>query len=107
MVMQHLLDAGLLHGDCLTVTGKTIAENLADLAPPAPDGDVVHPLSDPLHAVGGIAVLKGSLAPKGAVVKVAGIDHLAVRGPGAGVRRRGRAPWPPSSASRSRPATSW
>ena len=80
MVMQHLLDAGLLHGDCLTVTGKTVAENLADLAPPAPDGAVVHPLSDPLHAVGGIAVLKGSLAPKGAVVKVAGIDHLQFEG---------------------------
>jgi dihydroxy-acid dehydratase len=73
VVMKHLLDAGLLHGDCLTVTGKTIAENLADLDPPAPDGDVVHPLDDPIHAIGGIAVLSGSLAPKGAVVKVAGI----------------------------------
>ena len=80
MVMQHLLDAGLLHGDCLTVTGKTVAENLAALAPAAPDGDVVHPLSDPLHAVGGIAVLEGSLAPKGAVVKVAGIDHHQIEG---------------------------
>ena len=80
VVMQHLLDAGLLHGDCLTVTGKTIAENLAELAPPPPDGEVVHPLSTPLHAVGGIAVLRGSLAPKGAVVKVAGIDHLEFEG---------------------------
>ena len=80
VVLQHLLDAGLLHGDCLTVTGKTMAENLADLDPPAPDGAVVHPLSDPLHAIGGIAVLKGSLAPKGAVVKVAGIDHLQFEG---------------------------
>jgi dihydroxy-acid dehydratase len=80
MVMQHLLDAGLLHGDCLTVTGKTIAENLAEVAPPPPDGDVVHELSAPLHAVGGIAVLKGTLAPKGAVVKVAGIDHLEFEG---------------------------
>jgi dihydroxy-acid dehydratase len=80
MVMQHLLDAGLLHGDCLTVTGKTVADNLADLAPAAPDGDVVHPLSDPLHAVGGIAVLQGTLAPRGAVVKVAGIDHLQFEG---------------------------
>ena len=69
----HLLDAGLLHGDCLTVTGGTVAENLAALDPPAPDGDVVHPLSDPIHEVGGIAVLGGSLAPNGAVVKVAGI----------------------------------
>jgi dihydroxy-acid dehydratase len=74
MVMAHLLEAGLLHGDCLTVTGKTVAENLADLAPPAPDGDVVHPLSDPIHDRGGIAVLRGSLAPQGGVVKVAGID---------------------------------
>ncbi|HKY65792.1 MAG TPA: dihydroxy-acid dehydratase [Acidimicrobiales bacterium] len=73
VVMRHLLDAGLLHGDCLTVTGATVAENLAALDPPAPDGDVVHPLSDPIHEVGGIAVLGGSLAPNGAVVKVAGI----------------------------------
>jgi dihydroxy-acid dehydratase len=74
VVMKHLLDAGLLHGDCMTVTGKTIAENLAAIDPPAPDGVVVHPLSDPLHKEGGIAVLTGSLAPKGAVVKTAGID---------------------------------
>ena len=80
VVMRHLLEAGLLHGDCLTVTGKTVAENLAEIDAPAPDGDVIHPLSDPLHAVGGIAVLKGTLAPKGAVVKVAGIDHLQFEG---------------------------
>jgi len=80
VVMRHLLEAGLLHGDCLTVTGRTVAENLADLDPPAPDGEVIHPLSDPLHSVGGIAVLTGSLAPKGAVVKVAGIDHLQFEG---------------------------
>jgi dihydroxy-acid dehydratase len=80
VVMQHLLDAGLLHGDCLTVTGKTVAENLATLASPSPDGSVVHPLSDPIHAQGGIAVLQGSLAPNGAVVKVAGIDDLRFDG---------------------------
>jgi dihydroxy-acid dehydratase len=74
MVMKELLDAGLLHGDCLTVTGKTVAENLAEIDPPGPDGAVVHRLSDPIHAVGGIAVLSGSLAPNGSVVKVAGID---------------------------------
>jgi dihydroxy-acid dehydratase len=74
VVMAELLDAGLLHGDCLTVTGKTMAENLAALDPPAPDGDVIHPLSDPIHVGGGIAILKGTLAPKGGVVKVAGID---------------------------------
>ena len=60
VVMQELLDAGLLHGDCLTVTGKTVAENLAALDPPAPDGDVVHPLSRPIHTQGGIAVLRGT-----------------------------------------------
>jgi dihydroxy-acid dehydratase len=80
VVMRELLDAGLLHGDCLTVTGKTIAENLADLDPPKPDGSVVHPLGSPLHAQGGIAVLRGSLAPEGAVVKVAGIDSSRFEG---------------------------
>ncbi len=74
VVMRELLDAGLLHGDCLTVTGRTVAENLAALDPPAPDGAVVHRLSNPIHAGGGIAVLRGSLAPNGSVVKVAGID---------------------------------
>ena len=73
VVMRHLLDAGLLHGDCLTVTGKTMAENLAEIDPPAPDGVVVHPLSKPIHAEGGIVVLTGTLAPRGAVVKVAGL----------------------------------
>jgi dihydroxy-acid dehydratase len=81
VVMRELLEAGLLHGDCLTVTGRTVAENLAAIDPPAPDGDVVHPLRDPIHAVGGIAVLTGSMAPKGAVVKVAGIDFDSFEGP--------------------------
>ncbi len=74
VVMKELLDAGLLHGDCLTVTGRTLAENLAALSPPPPDGKVVHPLADPLHADGGLAILWGSLAPAGGVVKVAGLD---------------------------------
>ncbi|MCC5952325.1 MAG: dihydroxy-acid dehydratase [Acidimicrobiia bacterium] len=74
MVLRTLLDAGLIDGDCITVTGRTMAENLEAIDPPGPDGEVVHPLSDPIHPVGGIAVLTGSLAPKGAVVKVAGID---------------------------------
>ncbi|MBO0893538.1 MAG: dihydroxy-acid dehydratase [Acidimicrobiales bacterium] len=81
VVLAELLDAGLLHGDALTVTGHTMAENLAALTPPAPDGDVVHPLSDPIHHDGGIAVLSGTLAPKGAVVKVAGIDRDHFSGP--------------------------
>src|ERR1700678_3888955 len=68
VVMRELLDAGLLHGDCLTVTGRTMAANLEPLAPPAPDGEVVRVLDDPIHVQGGIAVLRGSLAPNGAVV---------------------------------------
>jgi len=79
VVMRQLLEAGLLNGDCLTVTGRTVAENLADLNPPAPDGTVVHTLANPIHAGGGLAVLTGSLAPKGAVVKVAGIDESRLR----------------------------
>src|SRR5207245_4438263 len=71
---------GLLHGDCLTVSGRTVAENLSILEPPDPDGDVVHPITDPIHASGGIAILTGSLAPKGSVVKVAGIDTLRFEG---------------------------
>jgi dihydroxy-acid dehydratase len=75
VVMKHLLDAGLLDGDVMTVTGRTMAENLAELDPPAPDGVVVHPLDAPLHPEGGIIVLRGSLAPSGGVVKVAGLTH--------------------------------
>ena len=80
VVMRELLDAGLLHGDCVTVTGKTIAENLDALDAPPPDGEVVHPLSQPIHTQGGIAILTGSLAPKGSVVKVAGLDALRFEG---------------------------
>ncbi|HEY1733334.1 MAG TPA: dihydroxy-acid dehydratase, partial [Acidimicrobiales bacterium] len=76
VVLRELLDAGLLHGDCLTVTGRTVAENLAALDPPTPDGTVVHPLTDPIHTSGGLAILSGSLAPNGSVVKVAGLDNL-------------------------------
>jgi dihydroxy-acid dehydratase len=80
VVLKMLLDAGLLHGDCMTVTGKTMAENLDALAPPGPDGDVVHALTNPIHSQGGIAILRGSLAPNGAVVKIAGIDELRFDG---------------------------
>ncbi len=80
-VMRELLEAGLIHGDCLTVTGATVAENLEALDPPRPDGSVLHPMSDPIHVDGGIAVLSGSLAPLGAVVKVAGIDTQRFEGP--------------------------
>jgi dihydroxy-acid dehydratase len=83
VVMKHLLDAGLMHGDVMTCTGKTLAENMAEMNPVSPDGDVVHPLSEPIHAEGGINILTGSLAPRGAVVKVAGLtkDQMTFEGP--------------------------
>jgi dihydroxy-acid dehydratase len=74
MVMKALLDAGLMHGDCLTVTGRTMAENLAEIAPPGVDDDVIRSLSRPIHRTGGLTILKGTLAPEGAVVKSAGFD---------------------------------
>jgi dihydroxy-acid dehydratase len=80
MVMAELLSAGLLHGDVLTVTGRTMAENLAALSPAKPDGVVVHPLSDAIHPTGGLAVLTGSLAPEGAVIKAASIDTPVFEG---------------------------
>jgi dihydroxy-acid dehydratase len=81
VVMRELLEAGLLHGDCLTVTGRTVAENLERLDPPRPDGDVVHPMTNPIHTGGGMAILRGSLAPEGSVVKVAGLDVDRFDGP--------------------------
>jgi dihydroxy-acid dehydratase len=81
VVLAELLQAGLIDGDCLTVTGRTMAENLAEISPPAPDGEVVHRLHEPIHPDGGIAMLSGSLAPAGAVVKVAGIDQSRFEGP--------------------------
>src|SRR5919107_392526 len=80
VVMKALLDAGLMHGDCLTVTGRTLAENLADIAPPDVDGAIIRELSKPIHATGGITILKGSLAPEGAVVKSAGFDESVFEG---------------------------
>lgn len=81
VVMKALLDAGLLHGDALTVTGKTVAENLADLDPMPLDGTVIRTLDNPIHATGGITVLHGSFAPEGAVVKTAGFDADIFEGP--------------------------
>ncbi|MGZ4125627.1 MAG: dihydroxy-acid dehydratase, partial [Actinomycetota bacterium] len=80
VVMKELLDAGLLHGDCITVTGKTVAENLDALAPPVPDGDVVRPVAQPIHPEGGTAILYGSVAPEGSVMKIAGAASLEFRG---------------------------
>ncbi|MGH3826033.1 MAG: dihydroxy-acid dehydratase [Pseudonocardiaceae bacterium] len=80
VMMKALLDAGLLHGDCLTVTGRTVAENLAELDPPDLDGKILHRLTDPIHPTGGITILRGSLAPDGAVVKTAGFDATRFEG---------------------------
>jgi dihydroxy-acid dehydratase len=80
VVMKALLDAGLLHGDCLTVTGQTMAENLAHIAPPDPDGKVLRALDNPIHPTGGITILHGSLAPEGSVVKTAGFDSDVFEG---------------------------
>ncbi|MEV4319638.1 dihydroxy-acid dehydratase [Actinocrispum sp. NPDC049592] len=80
VVMKALLDAGLLNGSCLTVTGRTLAENLAELDPPALDGEVLRKLSNPIHPTGGLTILRGSLAPDGAVVKSAGFDSTEFNG---------------------------
>ena len=81
VVMKAMLDEGLLHGDALTVTGKTLAENLRDLDPDPVDGKVIHRFDDPIHATGGLTILHGSLAPEGAVVKTAGFDAAVFEGP--------------------------
>ena len=81
VVMKALLDAGMMHGDVLTVTGKTLAENLSDINPPDPDGKIIRAMADPIHRIGGINVLRGSMAPEGAVVKTAGFDLEEFTGP--------------------------
>ncbi len=80
VVMKALLDAGLMHGDCLTVTGRTMRENLEALAPAGIDGEVIRPLDKPIHKTGGLTILRGSLAPDGAVVKSAGFDDSTFTG---------------------------
>jgi dihydroxy-acid dehydratase len=81
VVLRALLDAGLLHGDCLTVTGKTLAENLKDITPPDPDGEILKAVNNPLSLGGGITILKGTLTPEGAVCKTAGIGVDVFEGP--------------------------
>ena len=81
VMMKALLDAGLLHGDALTVTGKTLAENLEGINPPDPDGKIIRAMNNPIHKTGGIAILQGSIAPQGAVVKTAGFDLEEFTGP--------------------------
>ena len=80
VIMKELLEAGLLHGDALTVTGKTISDNLSEAAPPSPDGTVVHVVESPIHPTGGTAILYGSLAPEGSVMKIAGAESLTFTG---------------------------
>lgn len=80
VVMRALLDAGLIDGSCLTVTGRTVAENLAEINPPDPDGKILRRMDEPLHATGGLSILTGSLAPEGAVVKTAGFDAEVFEG---------------------------
>jgi dihydroxy-acid dehydratase len=81
VLMKALLDAGLLHGDVMTVTGKTMAENLEGINPPDPDGKIIRAMNNPIHKTGGISILKGSMAPEGAVVKTAGFDLAEFTGP--------------------------
>jgi dihydroxy-acid dehydratase len=80
VVMKALLDAQLIHGDELTVTGKTVAENLAAINPPDPDGKIIHAVNNPIHKTGGLVILKGSLAPEGAVIKAASIESPIFEG---------------------------
>ncbi len=81
VVMRALFDAGLIHGDCLTVTGKTVAENLEQISSPDPDGVILHAVQNPIGGVGGITILEGSFAPEGAVCKSAGIPVDVFEGP--------------------------
>jgi len=81
VIMRALLEAGLLHGDCLTVTGKTHVENLKEVKVPGPEQDVLKPVGNPIRATGGLKLLRGNLSPEGAVIKVAGVKNLKHRGP--------------------------
>jgi len=80
-VMKALHDAGLLHGDCMTITGKTVAENLADIPPLRADQDVIRPVSNPIYAEGHLAILKGNLSPEGSVAKITGLKNPVMTGP--------------------------
>jgi dihydroxy-acid dehydratase len=80
-VMKVLLDAGLLHGDCITITGKTLAENLADVPPLRADQDVIRPITEPMYAEGHLAILRGNLAPEGCVAKITGLKNPVITGP--------------------------
>ncbi|MDE0867711.1 MAG: dihydroxy-acid dehydratase [Aquiluna sp.] len=91
VLMKALLDAGLMHGDVMTVTGKTLAENLAEISPPDPDGKIIRAMNNPMSKRGGINVLHGSMAPDGAVVKTAGFELATFEGPARVFDREGTA----------------
>ncbi|MGQ3052061.1 MAG: dihydroxy-acid dehydratase [Roseateles sp.] len=80
-VMKELLAAGLLHGDCITITGKTVAENLADVPALSADQDVIQPVAKPIYAEGHLAILKGNLSPEGCVAKITGLKNPVITGP--------------------------
>jgi len=80
-VMKVLLDAGLLHGDCMTITGRTVAENLAEVPPLRVDQDVIRPIGNPMYAEGHLAILKGNLSPEGCVAKITGLKNPVITGP--------------------------
>ena len=105
VVMKALLDAGLLHGDALTVTGATVAENLAEIDPPDLDGEILRALNNPIHPTGGITILHGSLAPGRRRGQERRLRLRPVRGHRPGLRRRGRARW--RRCPTCRPAMSW
>ena len=105
VVMKALLDAGLMHGDCLTVTGRTMAENLADIAPPDVDGTILRALSNPIHPTGGITILRGSLAPRAPWSRApASTPRSGGAPPGCSTASARR--WTGSRTARSGPATS-
>jgi dihydroxy-acid dehydratase len=80
-VMKVLLDGGLLHGDCMTITGKTVAENLSEVPPLRANQDVIRPLADPMYAEGHLAILRGNLSPEGSVAKITGLKNPVITGP--------------------------
>jgi dihydroxy-acid dehydratase len=80
-VMKELLKAGILHGECITITGRTVAENLAGVPDLSPDQPVIRPVSQPIYAQGHLAILKGNLSPEGCVAKITGLKHPVITGP--------------------------
>jgi dihydroxy-acid dehydratase len=101
VVMQTLLDEGLLHGEAITVTGRTVAQHLADIDPPDPTAPAFKHLSTPLHSTGGLTVLRGSLAPDGTLVKSAGMDNAVFTAPNASSTESDRRcrPWSPTRSA--------